>query len=250
MKRWIQAAIEHILNARIVRPHLIGLLFEQEHLRRVFNEFRIDCVFDVGAHEGEYAEMIRTRAGYTGPIVSFEPVPDAAEILRRKAAQDEAWFVEQIALDDSLGRKPFNIMADTQFSSFHTPNNAELAIFATKNSILQSVSVETSTLQFQYEKYSTMLRFKRPFVKVDTQGHDCAVFAGAGAALANFVGLQSELSVQRIYEETPEMSEALRYFHDRGFVLSALVPNNAGHFPILVEIDCIMINSSALVSLI
>jgi FkbM family methyltransferase len=248
VKRWIQTALEHFLKARIVRPHLIGLLFEQEHLRRVFNEFRIDCVFDVGAHEGEYAEMIRARAGYAGPIISFEPVAEAAEILRRKAARHRTWFVEQIALDEAPGIKPFNIMADTQFSSFHTPDNADLTIFAGKNSILQSVPVETSTLQLQYEKYRTNLQFKRPFLKVDTQGHDCAVIAGAGTALANFVGLQSELSVRRIYQETPEMSEALRYFQDRGFVLSALVPNNAGHFPVLVEIDCIMINFSALAS--
>jgi FkbM family methyltransferase len=247
LRHVIQTAVERILHARIVRPQFIGLLFEQEHLRRLFNEFRIDCVFDVGAHEGEYAEMIRAHADFTGTIISYEPVPQAAQVLRQKAARDHAWFVEQIALDESPGTKPFNVAADTQFSSFHAPDNSDLAIFAAKNSVSQVIEVEASTLQLQYEKYRRMLDFKRPFLKLDTQGHDCAIIAGASAALSKFVGLQSELSVRQIYEGAPAMSKALAYLQDRGFVPSALVPNNAGHFPILVEIDCIMINAGALV---
>jgi hypothetical protein len=35
---------------------------------------------------------------------------------------------------------------------------------------------------------------------------------------------------------------ALDFYQAAGFELSAFVPNNFGHFPELVEMDCIMFN--------
>ena len=59
--------------------------------------------------------------------------------------------------------------------------------------------------------------------------------------LANFVGLQSELAIKKIYEEAIDFREAITSYEELGFVLSAFVPNNQGHFPLLVETDCIMV---------
>jgi hypothetical protein len=67
-----------------------------------------------------------------------------------------------------------------------------------------------------------------------------AVAEGAGSALRDFVGLQSELAIKRIYDGAPSHDEALHFYRTRGFELSAFVPNNGGHFPRLIEIDCIM----------
>jgi hypothetical protein len=79
-----------------------------------------------------------------------------------------------------------------------------------------------------------------PFSRWTTQGHDVAVANGAGDQLSKFVGLQSELAVKRLYDDSPTFEEALDFYRTRGFELSALVPNNLGHFPRLLEIDCIM----------
>ncbi len=58
--------------------------------------------------------------------------------------------------------------------------------------------------------------------------------------LREFIGLQSELSIKRLYADTPDFVEALAYYRSQGFELSAFVPNNLGHFPVLLETDCIM----------
>ena len=65
----------------------------------------------------------------------------------------------------------------------------------------------------------------------------------AGVALSQFAGIQSELSVRRIYEGAPSFSDSIDFFNQHGFELSAFVPNNAGHFPLLIEVDCILINA-------
>ena len=78
---------------------------------------------------------------------------------------------------------------------------------------------------------------------MDTQGFDVNVVSGAGESIQGFVGLQSELAIKRIYEQSAGYQEAIGVYEKAGFGLSALVPNNAGHFPMLVEIDCIMVRN-------
>ena len=79
---------------------------------------------------------------------------------------------------------------------------------------------------------------------MDTQGHDFQVAQGAGEILKEFIGLQSELSIKPIYEDTLDYQKVIAYYTSQGFELSAFVPNNEGHFPQLIEIDCIMYNKN------
>jgi Methyltransferase FkbM domain len=95
-------------------------LFAQD-VQRVRQAFEIDCVLDVGANKGLYHDFLRSEVRYEGQIVSFEPIPDQVEILRRRAALDREWFIEDCALGRSLGQATFNIMASTEFSSFLQP---------------------------------------------------------------------------------------------------------------------------------
>jgi FkbM family methyltransferase len=236
----LAALFEGVLKARIVRPDNIGPLFEERHLYRFFRYFKIDCVFDVGANAGQYATMIRERAAYTGPIISFEPNPEVAAILREKARRDGRWFVEEVALGAISGQATFNVATENQMSSLHEPQTTETELFVGSAAIKQTINVTTSTLDVEVPKYRQKLGFKRPFLKMDTQGHDIEVALGAGNMLRDFVGLQSELAIKRVYANAPRYEDAIKFYSDRGFILSALVPNNSGFFPYLIEMDCIM----------
>jgi hypothetical protein len=44
-----------------------------------------------------------------------------------------------------------------------------------------------------------------------------------------------------------DFREAIALYESCGFTLSSFVPNNEGHFPILVETDCIMINDKLII---
>jgi FkbM family methyltransferase len=235
----IQRAIRSI---RIVRKGRVAPIFEEAHLQRFFECYNVDCVFDVGANEGQYAQMLRKKVGYKGDIISFEPIPAAVEILKERSKRDRQWYVEQIALDKMNGKTFFNVMAGSKFSSLHTPSQGEADLFREGNRVAAKISVETATVKHMAGKYKSLLGFKRPFLKLDTQGHDLEIAQGAADALKSFVGLQSELSIKRIYDGIPDYKTVIDYYVSQGFELSALVPNNDGHFPKLIEIDCIMYN--------
>jgi len=245
MKRYIKHLVERLGGILIVKESELYALPERTHLKRFFEHFAVDCVFDVGANTGQYRDLVRNQIGFVGPIISFEPVPELARILHGKRLQDSRWFVENTALDSECGLALFNVMDDNQFSSLKSPASNQPKIFADWNKVARQISVERSTLAIELPRWQDRLGFKRPFLKLDTQGNDLAVLEGAGQALQSFVGLQSELSFQQVYKGSVNFAQALCRYCELGFQLSALVPNNVGHFPNLIEMDCIMFRDPA-----
>lgn len=216
-------------------------LIEPAQLGRFLRHFKVDCVFDIGANEGQYATGLRA-IGYTGLILSFEPHPEMAELLRGAAATDPNWEVFDVALNSEVRSLEFNIMAASQFSSLREPDHSSFEPLNDLNKVVRTVSLTTDTIARVYPRLAAKFGFSRPFLKMDTQGSDLEVAKGAGIFLAKFVGLQSELALTKLYQGAPKFAQSLDYYQAQWFKLSGLVPNNAGHFPDLLEVDCIMYN--------
>lgn len=242
----ISAAISKLMALRVIDSRRLSAMPERNHLRRLLAHLDVDCVFDVGANTGQYASMLRRHAGYRGRIVSFEPIPEAAAQARRKAMRDPLCSVEQIALAEAAGQRLFHVMAGSEFSSFSQPRNDEVRRFDAMNKPERAILVETQTLDQAFRRLRAELGFRRPFLKMDTQGFDLSVLKGGRECLQHFVGFQSELSIKRIYQDATDFRDALTFYQELGFELSAIVPNNAGHFPALIEMDCIMVRRDLL----
>jgi FkbM family methyltransferase len=240
LKRTLANLLGEATGTVIAAKWELHQLPEREHLKKFFEHFGVDCVFDVGANEGQYAERLRDAVGFTGAIISYEPIPELAAQLRRKAARDPNWHVVEAALDRTGGTARFNVMAGMDFSSLHTPAADQIQMIADLNSVARVIEVQRTTLADEFARWRDELGFQRPFLKLDTQGNDVPVVESAGALISEFVGLQSELSIRPIYDGSAGFVEALDTYRQAGFELSALVPNTAGHFPVLLEMDCIM----------
>ena len=240
VKHTARLMFQKAFGVHLVYRGTVAPVFERDHLHEFFTYFKVDCVFDVGANAGQYAHMLRADVGYKGDIISFEPIPELAQRLRAEAASERSWFVEELALDEHDGQASFNVLAVDRMSSLHGVSTTGTGLFKNQTQLSRRIEVRTSTIAIQLRRYQDKLGFKRPFLKMDTQGHDVSVAKGAGDQLSQFVGLQSELAVKRLYDDSPSFEEALEFYRARGFELSAMVPNNVGFFPRLLEIDCIM----------
>jgi FkbM family methyltransferase len=244
-KRRLVDAATGLAGVQVARKGAAWVLIEPEQLHRFLTHFRVDCVFDVGANVGQYASKLRD-IGYTGQIISFEPIPEAAAAATRLASRDPKWVVNEIALDSESRDVSFNIMQSSQFSSLHRPDHSGTDAFVGVNEVKQKVEVRTRTLAELFPALKAEYGFERPFLKMDTQGHDVQVTLGAGDHIKAFVGLQSELGMTKLYDGQPDYHEALEHYKRMGFKLSGLIPNNAGHFPDLNEVDCLMYNPAFL----
>lgn len=238
--RRLAALVGYLTNSVIVHKSEVHQHPERELLRKLLPHLGVDCVFDVGANRGQYATQLREEVGYKGLIISFEPTPDARADLLAKSAKDPLWHVSPLALSDTPGEDMMNVMAADVFSSLHAPASGLPSDLAAMNTVAQQVPVKVCTLAAQLPVWREKLGFSRPFLKMDTQGHDLAVFRGAGRLIEQFVGLQSELSLRCYYDGAPDFHTCLDAYRAGGFKPSGLVDNTAGHFPDLNEIDVIM----------
>lgn len=246
MSRYVRELQDRTLALRLAVAGRVHQYPEIQALRRFLNAFEIDCVFDVGANRGQYATMLRKDAGFRGTILSFEPNPEIFTELAKRAASDSRWHVFNMALSDFDGTASFNIMAADQFSSLKKPSGEQDAIFADRNKVTRTVEMQCRRLAGLLPEVRRAHGFARPFLKMDTQGHDLSVCEGAGDALGEMHGVQTELGVRPIYEGGTGYRAMIDWLGERGFLPSAFFANNKGHFPLLVEMDGIFVNQALL----
>ncbi len=185
------------------------------------HRFGIDLVLDVGANRGQFASEIR-RGGYTGNIVSFEPLSEAHGDLLQASHGDANWEVyPRCALGDQVGEVEINIAGNSLSSSIlpmlESHQNAAPA------SVYQGKEITpTNTLDAIAEQYLGTSR--APFLKIDTQGFEWQVLDGAKTTLPKMRGVLVELSLVPLYEGQHLWLELIKRLEAAGFVLWGFKP--------------------------
>lgn len=197
----------------------------EHHLTRLLRVLDIDCILDVGAHYGEYRHLLR-QLGYKGLIISFEPVKESFNILKRAAGDDPQWRGVNVALSDHDGDGVMNLYSNSFFNSLHQLKDSAKPDFGVQSDFAQREAVTLRRLDSVLEEHLPDLASRRIFLKLDTQGHDTVVVRGAERLLPSILGIQSELSAVRIYDGTSGMQEALQLYMGYGFVPTFFMPVN------------------------
>ncbi|MEM9044641.1 MAG: FkbM family methyltransferase [Pseudomonadota bacterium] len=170
--------------------------FETRKSVALIIQSKADVVLDVGANEGQYGQKLRA-CGYRGRIVSFEPLPDVHKVLSRTAAGDAAWSVHPpSAVGADAGQLTVHHYKDSSLSSALKPTQgrADVAAFRPVGSIEVSVD-RLDDLAATY-----LGKDDKVFVKIDVQGLEPEVIAGADALLKRAVGVQIELPLRQVYD--------------------------------------------------
>jgi FkbM family methyltransferase len=214
-------------------------------LPTILRRYDISYVLDVGAHHGEFSTILR-RHGYNGYIVSFEPVREHFAELRRRASGDPKWMVHHMALGSENSRLQINVArGGSGCSSFLSPS--EYGSYATGGRVLPDhlEDVEVRRLDCVADEILPTGPAQNVYLKLDTQGYDLEVIKGAGHVLERIPALQSEMSIQPIYDGMPGFSESIGMLNEYGYDISAMFPVKRDDGLRLVEFDCIMVRGHA-----
>jgi FkbM family methyltransferase len=196
----------------------------------------VDLVIDVGANCGQFGSYLRAE-GYTGAILSIEPIEHLHAELIAMTATDPTWNVLRAAVGAHAGEVEINVSHSSEFSSIHAPNSTGAAFFGYKMEAAQKQVVPLVTL----EDIADQIRGQRVFLKIDTQGYEREVLNGARTMMQRFVGIQLELPVMNIYENVWSFMEALQFMDALGFVPAQFAAVNpiVGDPASAIEFDCL-----------
>lgn len=195
--------------------------YPSSDLRRrmmLFDFYKIDKVLDVGANIGQYARTLR-KIGYTGEIISFEPVSNLFLQLQNRAKRDGKWRVYNYGLGDKSELKSIYLSQNTYSSSLLSQTD-ELVELAPESKYIGSEKITLKKLDDIFKDLTEP--GENVFLKMDVQGYEKNILKGANDSLQELKGIQLEMSIDQLYEGETLFQELLTYIEARQFKLQSL----------------------------
>jgi FkbM family methyltransferase len=193
---------------------------------------RVMLVLDVGANIGQFAMHLRDN-GYSGKIISFEPIGDVFAELAKNAERDGNWSAVNVGLGRAEGTSLINVSNETVFSSILQQTDYATASYPGARPIRQE-SIKMMRLDDVFEHHDGVV-----LLKIDTQGFESAVLDGATKALRSINAVWLELPIVHLYQGVWSLEDAVAYMDARGFMLSQIKPVNSNWDDPVIEVDCL-----------
>ncbi len=178
-------------------------------------ELHVDTILDVGANRGQFGIELR-HAGWEGRIVSFEPVSSSHAELSQAASG--LWeVVPRCAVGREAGELPINVSMNSVSSSL-LPVMQRSTDVAPKSAYAETEVVPVFPLDsLLQERWGGRLA-----LKIDTQGYEGEVLAGAPRTLDRCHVVVIEISLTELYAGAPSAATILRLMEDAGFCCIAI----------------------------
>ena len=235
-------SIKVIINNIIRKAGFEINRFPNSDLRRrakIIQDLDVDLILDVGANAGQYGQLAR-KLGYSGQIISFEPIQSVFTSLQQTIQGDSKWQAYNYAMGEDNYTTAINVSQNTYSSSILEIDQ--------KHVTAAPESVTAYKEQIQVKKLDDVFNevvkgFNRPFLKLDVQGFEKKVLEGASQVLRNMCGVQLELSLSTLYTNETTFNDMLIYMRDRNFELVSLENGLADNdTAFLLQADGIFIN--------
>lgn len=220
--------IVKLLN-RLINPMGAQLCrFPDRNIKRrlkLINHHKINKILDIGASIGLYAIEMR-KLNFKGKIFSFEPLDHSFKVLARNSKNDQNWEVYNYALGDENKDTVINISKNSDSSSILNilPRHIEGAP-SSKYIAKQKIKVYTLDTIFQniYNDGDNI------YAKIDTQGFEQHVLNGSKNSLKNIKGLQIEMSLKPLYENSILYLDMIENMKRNNFELVSLENGFSDH---------------------
>lgn len=165
-----------------------GLSRALDRRNRLLASANIDLVIDVGANQGQYGKRLRSL-GYSGRIVSFEPMREAYACLKATADQDGNWEAAPLALGEATNELTLNISKNSISSSI-LDMRALHETYSPNSYYVAKEVITMTTLDTVFDDIAN--KAKHIWLKIDVQGFEDRVLRGAQASLEKVEIIQIE----------------------------------------------------------
>jgi FkbM family methyltransferase len=191
-------------------------------MQALLREHAIDLILDVGANAGQFASYT-FGLGYSGRIVSFEPLPAPHAALLASSRGNPRWEIaERCCLGEREGEALMHVSENSISSSILPILGGHVAI-SPEAGYVGVEKVPMHTLDAVAPRY--LADSRAPFLKIDVQGYEEPVLRGASETLRRVRGLQVELSLCPVYEGQTLFLPLLEWIMGQGFAPYRFTPS-------------------------
>lgn len=199
------------------RPILTWPVFSAtsyEMVRRLTSQrIRPLTILDVGANVGQFS-VACAEFFPDARIDAFEPNPASAERLRKNIARYPQVCVHEHALGVEPGRTSFNVNSHSHSSSMLKLGESHKAAFPHAQ--------EVSRIEVEVKPLDDVLQFERlqspVLLKLDVQGFEPQVLAGASGSLRHIDYVLVETSFEPLYVGEAHLRDVQAALSSSGFV--------------------------------
>lgn len=186
----------------------------------LLNKFAINHVLDVGANTGQFGAYLR-KLGYSGKITSFEPIKEAYRILEQVTDPDPLWTTVCAGLGNENESAILNISQNSFSSSIKKISPLTLKVHPDSATVSRQ-KISLYALDSIFNKY--VKSDSKVLLKIDTQGFESEVLAGAIKSLPKIDVIILEMSLESLYNEQELLPILMTKMKDFGFSVSILEP--------------------------
>lgn len=189
-----------------------GVAASLEHMP-LLRQLQVDGVIDVGANRGQFTLACRICHAHA-PVVAFEPIPQEAQVFRAVHGNSEQVTLKETALGRESGKATLHLSNSADSSSLLPIGERQTEIFPTTKEVGEFV-VSVSTL----DSYKVLWQGrKKQLLKVDVQGFELEVLAGAVETLGTCRHVYCECSEVELYKGQALRSEVSQFLCECGFI--------------------------------
>ena len=207
---------------------------------RTLSAHGVDTVLDVGANVGQFASLIR-RAGFAGRILSCEPLSGAFGELRKRAERDALWTPVRTAVGRELGETKINVSANSFSSSVLGMTDAHRNSAPGSGYVAQETVPLTTVAKLVADHG---IAPSRTLLKIDTQGYEDEVLAGAADLVGVFAAIQLELSFVELYTGQQLFDDLYARMRGLGYSLYILEPGFSDADGRLLQCDGLFVRTA------
>lgn len=202
------------LLRNIKRAQATETLQQESENWRFLKNHCIDSVLDVGANEGQFAQLIR-RVCPDSLVWSFEPLPDVFGKLVEQTRSDPAIHPFNLALSD---RNAEVCMNQSEFSpSSSLLSMAQLHREEWPHSVRHKEVLVKLVRLDDWVSDNGVVVGPGTLLKADVQGHELSVLKGGEKTLRNVGVAVIEVEFYELYEKQPLFSEIHAMMESLGF---------------------------------
>lgn len=204
--------------------------------RALLDELGIDGVWDIGGSDGKYGRELR-RDGYAGQIISCEPLPESYAKLKRAASDDAAWTCLPVAVGTAPGELMLHRSGNLDSSSL-LPMEERHAQAAPQSVYCDNHRVPVEPLDALVSRHGQ--NSERLVLKIDVQGFEAEVLAGAETTLPKVQLVEIELSLVALYSGGPLFGEMHARLLELGLHLTWIEPGFVDHQrDEILQVECL-----------